>query len=191
MIYFFYLLLWSYGSCLNPLKWVLVEYCCLFSFILYLIHVFLKKIFKRIHVSDCLRKWCIDVSIFAGYRYTYQWYHRRGRAPLSATPSRQGIQEAKANSKHSMILATRWWLLIYCSPLIQFHNKTLTERKLISNWKGTNLKDPNKLRRKYLDPRHDDLGWWDLRARGEEGKEREEGWGQGHFPPPPQKKENE
>jgi hypothetical protein len=60
----------------------------------------------------------------------------------------QRIQEVKANSKHLVILATKGWLLIYCSPLIQFYNKTLTERKLISNKKETNLKDPNKLGRK-------------------------------------------
>jgi hypothetical protein len=97
------------------------------------------------------------------------WYdqghepHRRGGAPLSTAPSSQGIQEAKANSKHSMILETRRWLFIYCSPLIQqFHKKTPTERKLISSWKETNLKDPKKLGRKYLDSWPADLGLWHL-----------------------------
>jgi hypothetical protein len=128
-----------YGSCLNPLKWVLMEYCYLFSFILYLICIvlFFEKTFKRIHILDCLRKWCIDVSISAEYRYTYQWHRRRGGAPLLHHRGRG----YKRTLNTQMILATRWWLLIYCSPLIQFHKK---------------------LGRKYLDSRHADLGPWHL-----------------------------
>jgi hypothetical protein len=32
--------------------------------------IFLKKC---IHISDCLRKWCTDVSVYARYRYTYPY----------------------------------------------------------------------------------------------------------------------
>jgi hypothetical protein len=41
-------------------------------------------------------------------------------------------------AKHLMTLATRGWLLIYCNPLIQFHNKTLIKRKSISTERETN-----------------------------------------------------
>jgi hypothetical protein len=49
--------------------------------------------------------------------------HHRGR----------GYKRRRPLTKHLMILVTWGWLLIYCNPLIRFHNKTLTERKLISN----------------------------------------------------------
>jgi hypothetical protein len=42
---------------------------------------------------------------------------RRDGAPLNATSTRQEVQEAEAFlTKHTMTLATRGWLLIYCTP---------------------------------------------------------------------------
>jgi hypothetical protein len=35
---FFYLLLWPYGSWLNPLKWVLIEYCFVFFYFISHLH---------------------------------------------------------------------------------------------------------------------------------------------------------
>jgi hypothetical protein len=54
--------------------------------------------------------------------------HRQGRR----------YKRQKSLTKHLMTLATRGWLLIYCSPPIHFHNKILAKRKSISTERETN-----------------------------------------------------
>jgi hypothetical protein len=55
-------------------------------------------------------------------------------------PHQQGMRykRQKSLTKHTMTLATRGWLFIYCNPLIHFHKKILTKRKLISTERKIN-----------------------------------------------------